>query len=450
MDGVQSAIDEYQKFISLHKPLLSSHRRFPPEIWCYIFDLAVTSNQETAWRKGTRHPKPNLIPLNLSQVCTNWRRLALQLPSLWHSIRIDIEDSFTESRMKLLSAFILRSRNNPLDIIIWVSTNQAMLSCCTRLRLIFREAHRWNRVRLTVPFQFFLPRNSLFPIIRAPMLSRLDIKAHESSSILPSDFSFVREAPALSELELYNLSIPLESINNLIEWKSLTHFSCFAAPSPQESGILILSLAPKLERWLWNGHSSSHNSQPVTHGRIKYALTCLRDSASLSLFVFPSLLVAHILFASVHSDGGLALHNFLRHSANLRTIHFDRCQNLDLREIFTSGSLLSVEELKWTIMDVQHISALPSDSSIPLFFRENMPTLRTLAVNCRALTSWDDAETYWPIPDLIRQLAFQPPTRYSPTVIHLYVTRSQLHGTTLAALLNIRELKLPNVYIDFF
>ncbi|KAH8804172.1 hypothetical protein DL96DRAFT_1822582 [Flagelloscypha sp. PMI_526] len=170
------------------------------------------------------------------------------------------------------------------------------------------------------------------------------------------------------------------------------------------------------------------------------------DSVALSLFIFPSLISAHIGFASEHSDGGVALHGFLRASPHLQAVHFDRCDNLDFRKIFTSDSPLLLEKLQWTIGSLNHISSLPSDSSIPLFFRENMPTLDEIIVSCRG-DPWDDGRNYWPILDFIQQLAFQPSTSHSPTTITLDVIRSQLHDTTQAALANIQELELPHVFI---
>ncbi|KAH8804173.1 hypothetical protein DL96DRAFT_635937 [Flagelloscypha sp. PMI_526] len=137
MDEVQASIDKHQAFISLHKSLLSSHRRFPPEIWHHIFNFAVAADREPAWQNRTRQPQPHLIPLTLSHVCTEWRKLALQSPCLWCFIYVNIEDSFPDSRMKLLNAFLLRSRNNPLDIIIWVSSNPVAFSYSTVLRFIF-------------------------------------------------------------------------------------------------------------------------------------------------------------------------------------------------------------------------------------------------------------------------------------------------------------------------
>ncbi|THU92589.1 hypothetical protein K435DRAFT_612152, partial [Dendrothele bispora CBS 962.96] len=75
---------DLKKYVDEHRSLLSSMRRFPPEILGEIFgfccsEYGLSVNREISLEDFQVDP-PTLI---LSQICSRWRDIVISSPSLW-------------------------------------------------------------------------------------------------------------------------------------------------------------------------------------------------------------------------------------------------------------------------------------------------------------------------------------------------------------------------------
>ncbi|KAF8878435.1 hypothetical protein BD779DRAFT_1211723 [Infundibulicybe gibba] len=111
--GCNHQLLELTKLHTACVQLLQPVRRVPAEVLIEIFCFAIP---------GPGHPNldTNQAPLNLSQVCTMWRRIALGVPQLWRYISIGvngIRHPFKSERhlSTLIHKWVMRAGDMPLS-----------------------------------------------------------------------------------------------------------------------------------------------------------------------------------------------------------------------------------------------------------------------------------------------------------------------------------------------
>lgn len=126
-------------------------RLLPAEIISAIFEFCAPS-----WNMyndtSTYTPEPN--PLILGSICSRWRRIAWETPTLWASLNLYISPKNYESQILLLDEWISRSGDLPLLIALssddehaWSEPDAAMAA----VEVIKKYASRWRSLHLQLP-----------------------------------------------------------------------------------------------------------------------------------------------------------------------------------------------------------------------------------------------------------------------------------------------------------
>ncbi|KAG1789621.1 uncharacterized protein HD556DRAFT_770917 [Suillus plorans] len=87
-----------------HNALYSPICRFPTEILCQIFLYCMPEEDE--W---TLAPDPSLAPMLLTTICRQWRDVAVDMPSLWRKLRMEVEGDW-QKKVVCYESYLKRSR----------------------------------------------------------------------------------------------------------------------------------------------------------------------------------------------------------------------------------------------------------------------------------------------------------------------------------------------------
>ncbi|KAH8804174.1 hypothetical protein DL96DRAFT_1631386 [Flagelloscypha sp. PMI_526] len=462
------ALDAHNEFLARHKSLLSSHQRLPPETWISIFHYAVADGQAfSKWRgSGFLSASRRIAPLSLSHVCSDWRRICLQTPGLWCSLSLSVEGPLQPSKVKLLHAFLIRSRNEPLFVdlsfmedMVWENFPlESQTQIIRDIQPLIKQAGRWETAELTLPRALFVPSSGLFPIQSSPRLKSLEISTIEFHSLFDETMVILKEAPHLTSFQVRNVYLLPTVLPNLIPWKSLTFVSIALAQKgalssmSDQVGAQILALAPTLKTLDFQGGRSmtptiTQTETPHTH--LETLTLATRDSASLALFDLPSLEALALRVVTQDLQKGRALREFLQRSPRLKVLTLHECRCLNFAEVFADGTRLELQCIQFIIGSSRTAAFLDSNPGIvPTLFRENIPTLKTIRFVLALESGYDDGHMFMPVLETARQLAFQSiPTGMSATQVWVAATQSLLHEMTLAALVNVEEIGIPNLKI---
>ncbi|KAL0065365.1 hypothetical protein AAF712_007718 [Marasmius tenuissimus] len=130
--NLEDARRRIQTQLDARRSLFSAARRIPVEIWRDIFMrvcFPVGEGTEELYF-GFHTPFSPIrvdistpcraIPLGLSQICLQWRKVAFGFPDLWSRMWIDLSH-LTVGRMSLLENFLPRSSGRPITLLLRTS-----------------------------------------------------------------------------------------------------------------------------------------------------------------------------------------------------------------------------------------------------------------------------------------------------------------------------------------
>ncbi|KAG1771047.1 hypothetical protein EV702DRAFT_1202081 [Suillus placidus] len=107
--------DKIVQSINLHKKLVMALWRLPNEVTSQIFVHCLPKHHRL-W------PSSKLAPMLLTRICRRWRDVAVSLPSLWCSLRLDADEVHDRHWQPLASCYdswLRRSRGLPLSLEVW-------------------------------------------------------------------------------------------------------------------------------------------------------------------------------------------------------------------------------------------------------------------------------------------------------------------------------------------
>ncbi|KAK7033529.1 hypothetical protein VNI00_012753 [Paramarasmius palmivorus] len=190
---VSRAVDEYAV-------ALSPVKHVPTEVLLNIMSLCVDND-------GADLLQPNHSSVwACAQVCHRWRAIALDVPSFWCHINVDIRkrESFAYGLQfrglpAMLETFLARSYPSPLRI-AFASDTSTVLSQ-NLLKIMFQYCSRWKTVTLDVPSAIAL---NLPPSLTtgAPYLETLTMDAAFLAQDTSHSSSLMLHAPRLKSLNL--------------------------------------------------------------------------------------------------------------------------------------------------------------------------------------------------------------------------------------------------------
>ncbi|KAJ7441320.1 hypothetical protein B0H11DRAFT_524602 [Mycena galericulata] len=357
--------------------------RVPAEIFSEIFCNFLAPRKP--------EPLPSEGPLLLSQICSQWREIALSTPRLWSAIVL--VDPRSEGICLLLDAWLSRARRCPLWISLeWTDPGLSGVLSTAVWNIIEPFSHQLEELHLIGSFEYFIH----FPFVRhcLPSLKRLHLgdesfgfTGNNGGDHILTDITVFLEAPMLESVSLSGYTgamyIPLK-------WAQLKELVLSALPMDMWSQYL--RRACNIEQCILIGlfrFIAPPQLADVLELRSLHSLCMaegLEDGKLLSVLTVPAL---RLLCVCIRADDSPNFMSFLtRSNAQLRFLRL----TTDLDEAFilqclSHPSATSVEELE-------------------LYFEVGFPTASILRILA------DDRHL---LPKLQRLLVVESPSHSPPT-----------------------------------
>ncbi|KAJ6589947.1 hypothetical protein DFH09DRAFT_1358996 [Mycena vulgaris] len=223
-------------------PILS----LPPEITQRIFQASLPSTG--APNSTAQQPLSQQAPLLLTQICSDWRDIALDTPELWQSIVVDRSTGYVNPAMVRL--WMSRAKNHPRDISF---ATQDPKRGTEFLVESMEHSQQWRDVELCLPLESFsdlAAHHGPFPFLRSLSLSLGSETYNFSLQTIT-----IRGAPLLREMTLTDLPFLAADI----AWEQLTTLKMTALESETLLAIPVVrrcSNLVKLEVTIQGRHTS--------------------------------------------------------------------------------------------------------------------------------------------------------------------------------------------------
>lgn len=186
-------------------------------------------------------------PWILTQVCRDWRSIALSAPRLWSKIviRPDLAHSELDLKNTLLSLEIslLRSANSPLFVSLQASDYthtmdhwQFKKSWTDILGALMRRAEHWHEVSFSMDLFYVMQLVEVKG--RIPLLRRLRLHIWPKDYVRFGELDIFAQSPALRHLQLRGN----RTVEPLIPWSQLTRYAADGISSSQLQLTLLCQM----------------------------------------------------------------------------------------------------------------------------------------------------------------------------------------------------------------
>ncbi|KDQ19464.1 hypothetical protein BOTBODRAFT_439872 [Botryobasidium botryosum FD-172 SS1] len=172
-----------------HAPI----HRLPPEMISLIFELAGPGAQRCYLK--------NDVPFNVMQVSRDWRQIAMESPRVWAHISMIPEP--------LLSTFLERSKNVPLELTFYRTTRKAMLHYMSHISPLHLERTRALKIDLT-GMEMQIRKVESWLSTPLPALERLEISQLAEELVPPGGLNVGGVTARLRHLSLEGFFIPFD------------------------------------------------------------------------------------------------------------------------------------------------------------------------------------------------------------------------------------------------
>ncbi|KAK0226588.1 hypothetical protein IW262DRAFT_777488 [Armillaria fumosa] len=409
LDAILKEVQEkkirLQSIADSHSALISSFRKFPPEVLATIFQHAIAippPRDQSPWLPGDM-TRVYAALCTLGSVCRDWRATVMSTPSLWGHLnvvlRTDRNDE-CENQVPLLKIMLDRSRDADLSIglSVWIDdavdeqiTLRALLEC------LLPTSHRWKSASIGIGSED--DSGDLYQQIhgRLPLLKRLELCSINSSNVFWDYFRAFEDAPRLRELALGEGLSPVQKFP--LPWSQITCLYINHHITPDDL-YAVVSITPNLQSLRLSEQDEEGDTSNWEPDESDVFIVCstlrhldVADPALLRAAALPSLEKMSIGFLSAraeregdHKQGKDLFYDFLyRSQCPMRKLTIQLGKNLDdFARIFHQASRL-------TCLDIALHSV---DSAYDLFdvlvTTELLPQLQSLKVVCIAWESDSD------------------------------------------------------------
>ncbi|KAJ7121025.1 hypothetical protein C8R44DRAFT_981894 [Mycena epipterygia] len=211
-------------------------------------------------------PMGPISPLLLSQICRQWRDVAVSTPSLWNAIQLNLDNPDRhQQQLRLLEAWLARSGNCPLSISLERSLDgREDISTAAFVEAIVCHTPRWYDMNVQLPHEEL-------HLIKGPMplLRTLKFGPTTYSSADDDDTSLVVPFGQAPNLKAAVLSVYFNPFIITLPWAQITTLeaSLFDTEAAE-----ILHYAPNLQEcriWLYPSFESDSIAAipPLVHLR---------------------------------------------------------------------------------------------------------------------------------------------------------------------------------------
>ncbi|KAK0210276.1 hypothetical protein DFS33DRAFT_1378258 [Desarmillaria ectypa] len=373
---------QYNFLVAEHLTILSSIRRVPTELLQEIFLYCVGDKPfRDIWPEGGYASD---APVVFGRVCSRWRTVSLNTPSLWSSLKITISrvagavDWAALGSRKILRAWLKRSGRLPLDVCLSASRT----SSAAELRDIIYclglpHCYRWRRIILTLPVGF--SDHAIFDSLCFPLLEHFVLHICSPTMRDPTavnNLCFLERAPMLREFKITTSITALTGFPRA-PWRQLVDIHIDVGEKWIFLGSELwkaLAQCVKLESLLL---------KTANHYRI---LTGPQPTSSPHRVTLPSLCDFHV------SGREPSLFTWLALSHIFDNLHLPRLENLDiggrrtgrlrertyLQSFLSLDSLLNASVCLLTTLSLDEYISVPSHILLQCLSR--IPTLRKLTI----------------------------------------------------------------------
>ena len=359
------------------KVALAPHKKLPPDVLRSIFHFCNEGEM--------KFPLSKRGVLRITHVCSAWRQLALETPSLWSGVRILLSSTDRSRHYQALSSarqWLARAKDMPRSLFIqltWLdSYDDPHLHDVWEQILKFMALYRLRDLRLVYPIDHLplrLPDHA-WPSIERLHLSGNDTVLNSSAKSLFSHFGTVSNLKHFEMSGGYNF----HGLDNVVRWhqlRTLDFRQCEVTPS---SCLNVLRQCPLLESCHLSLRKEPSFVSVVTSGEEKIVLANMdllwlvfRDGSVASAFLQPLVIpniTTFFLWIECRSRGctqlncGMpALIGVIQRSAGMRHIHYLSIHTsllLDvgiLLELLPSLERISIESGHFTDNAIEWLSS---------------------------------------------------------------------------------------------
>ncbi|KAK7020384.1 F-box domain-containing protein [Favolaschia claudopus] len=342
-------------------------------------------------------PHPHKSPLNLANVCRQWREVALGIPELWTSMFLQVDEPFygvadlfdssfdkQHPFVALMSLWFARTSGRPLSISLSCTRDSCLPKGLLDVMAVY--CGQWGRIELVVSEDDFLAFNNITGPF--PCLSSLTVRITDGGpSFSELRIASIQESPQLKALQLpgcvYTSHAP-ESLGILPRGLTAARVFCVASPFHTPNILVTPTFGPLLRHLPRLLHLDLYvHLLPVTppSAREKARLLTLRlnEENALDFLDVPTLQFLHTTLT-----GNTSLPNFIAHSqCRLTTLSIEIANSLNqeaLAAIF--GAVPGLRTLVVAVVSPDRRSAITRCEA--LFDIRLVPQLRNLIIEERA------------------------------------------------------------------
>ncbi|KAH9475184.1 hypothetical protein JR316_0012295 [Psilocybe cubensis] len=255
-----------------YNTIISPVRRVPEDVLLAIFHECLPAHRNPVMSSSE-------APMLLTHVCSTWRSLVLDSPTLWARIHITFSDEdrlvqpnqlpstdrhasadldtvkAMQSRCNRVEEWLSHAQACPLSISIhyesrtWHSQIDETEDLTLRLfKIVCRHARQWSSIEVTgLPYPVFLRMDKLIAHDELPMLSQLKLGINHlpGASDYQQHALNILEAPNLRSVSLYMPKWKLSEPRLSSTWPTITYL-CLHNPSPVREIFSVLQICQNL------------------------------------------------------------------------------------------------------------------------------------------------------------------------------------------------------------
>ncbi|KAH8833006.1 hypothetical protein DL96DRAFT_1677266 [Flagelloscypha sp. PMI_526] len=326
-NGLEEARRRTRKQIVQQRECIGIGRGLPLDVLRNIFEMVTDMYPYKEDFEAYR----SLAIIRLASVSRTWRRVSLELPSVWSYITIPFfyTSQALADTAQLLDLFLIRSGDSPLHVSFYfpdndVEDDENIWSGYKHLFLNLADhSSRWEELILNnIPYELL---DTLFPLSGVSRLKSFEIEDVERGVLLPE--SLILNTPALRSVHLAGLEVK-QFGPRTIPWSQLRKLELEFLGRPFQEILALLTDFADLEdltlfqmdhNMIMNG--SSNTAVELTN-LIRFSLS-FTDPFILDALTIPNL--RHFIFARSWQDFSSpsidALGPFLMRTKSLETVN---------------------------------------------------------------------------------------------------------------------------------
>ena len=235
---LKSSREKLCEFSDLHRGLLSSIRRLPPEVLASIFRELAGPTFGTVFQ-------PSLT-------CKYWRNVATSTATLWSNMVIVAAPGKEKTEEAILEMWLSRSKGCPITFTFHIPYYNPAVRTHPCIMPLLANAHRWRHAKFIMPswkFETLQATRVHFPLLETLSIERY----HEDNFPRLYDFTTFQTAPNLRSLSLHR-RVSESTIE--VPWSQLTTLTLFGDYTADDC-LDILQKATQLSTLLLSLHEEA-------------------------------------------------------------------------------------------------------------------------------------------------------------------------------------------------